>query len=150
MRWNSIKTQGIIRHCSYYIKSVSSEEHRVSDVAWSFFVFYQGFLQTMTIHRTAVEGRGPSFIPLYHFHPLMNIYLQLCTWDDYYIFLIATLVFTRLLLDEIYHLIELPFEWLINDTFVCLLDELILGFWHWKPVDLNLHRLSPLHYKQTD
>ena len=36
---------------------------------------------------------------------------------------------TRLLLDEIYHLIELPFEWLIDDAmFVCLLDELILGF----------------------
>ena len=50
-------------------------------------------------------------------------------WDDYHIFLIAPLVFTRLLLDEIYHLIELPFEWLIDDAmFVCLLDELILDF----------------------
>ena len=50
-------------------------------------------------------------------------------WDDYHVFLIATLVFTRLLLDEIYHLIELPFDWLIDDAmFVCLLDELILGF----------------------
>ena len=50
-------------------------------------------------------------------------------WDDYHIFLIATLVFTRLLLDEIYHLIELPFEWLIDEAmFVCLLDELILDF----------------------
>ena len=29
----------------------------------------------------------------------------------------------------LYHLIELPFEWLIDDSmFVCLLDELILGF----------------------
>ena len=38
-------------------------------------------------------------------------------------------MFTRLLLNEIYHLIELPFEWLIDDAmFVCLLDELILGF----------------------
>ena len=43
--------------------------------------------------------------------------------------LIAKLVFARLLLDEICHLIELPFEWLIDDAmFVCLLDELILGF----------------------
>ena len=43
--------------------------------------------------------------------------------------LIATFVFTRLLLDKIYHLIELPFEWLIDYAmFVCLLDELILGF----------------------
>ena len=38
-------------------------------------------------------------------------------------------MFTRLLLDEIYHLLELPFERLIDDAmFVCLLDELILGF----------------------
>ena len=38
------------------------------------------------------------------------------------IFLIATLVFTRLLL-EIYHLIELPFEWLIDDAmFVYLMN----------------------------
>ena len=31
----------------------------------------------------------------------------------HHIFLIAPLVFTRLLLDEIYHLIELPFDWLM-------------------------------------
>ena len=50
-------------------------------------------------------------------------------WGDYPLFLIATLVFTRLLLDETYHLIELSFEWLIDDAiFVCLLDEMILGF----------------------
>ena len=50
-------------------------------------------------------------------------------WGDYQVFLIATLVLTRLLLDDIYHLIELPFEWFIDDAvFVSLLDELILGF----------------------
>ena len=47
------------------------------------YFFYQGFLsETLTIHRTAREGRGPSFIPLYHFHPLTNIQtfiLKLCT-----------------------------------------------------------------------
>ena len=38
-------------------------------------------------------------------------------------------MFTRLLLDEIYHFIELPFDYLIDDAmFVCLLDNLILGF----------------------
>ena len=68
-------------------------------------------------------------LPLPPAHQYWDIYLQLCMWDDYHVFLIATLVFTRLLLDEIYHLIELPFEWLIDDAmFVCLLDELILGF----------------------
>ena len=70
-----------------------------------------------------------STLPLPPAHEHWDIYLQLYMWDDYHIFLIATLVFTRLLLDEIYLLIELPFEWLIDDAiFVCLLDELTLGF----------------------
>ena len=73
-------------------------------------IFYQDFLsRTLTTHRTAGERRGPSFIPHYHFRPLTNIQLQLYMRDDYHIFLIAALEFTRLLLDEIYHLIELPF-----------------------------------------
>ena len=42
-----------------------------------------------------------------------DIYFQLYMWNDYHILLIAPLVFTRLLLDEIYHLIELPFDWLM-------------------------------------
>ena len=122
-----------------------------------FIFFYQGFR-----HRhwqfTGQQGKGGDHLLFHsttsnrsHWH----IYLQLCMWDAYHIFLITTLVFTRLLLDEIYHLIELPFKWLIDDAmFVSLLDELILGFvtaiWYWKPVDLNLHRLSPLYYKRTD
>ena len=78
------------------------------------YIFYQGFLsRTLTTHRTAQEGKGPSFIPCYHFHPLTNIYLQLCKWHDYHVFLIAPFVFTRLLFDEIYYLIELPFDWLM-------------------------------------
>ena len=55
-----------------------------------------------------------------------------------------------LLLDEIYYLIELPFDWLNDDTmFVCLLDELILGFC-FSDFDIGNHRLSPLYYKQTN
>ena len=95
------------------------------------FFFCQGFLsQTLAIHRVAGEGRGPSFIPLYHFHPLTNIYAS---------HLFASLhvrrprVFNRnacvYQTAEIYHVMELPFDWLIDDAmFVCLLDELILGF----------------------
>ena len=45
------------------------------------FLFYQGFLsQTLMIHRTAWEGRGLSFIPLYHFHPLTNIETFICNF----------------------------------------------------------------------
>ena len=90
-----------------------------------YFFFYKGFL-----HRhwwfTGQQGKGGDHL-FFHSttlpsHEHWDIYLQLCMWDDYHVFLIATLVFTKLLLDEIYHLIELPFEWLINDAmFVCLL-----------------------------
>ena len=44
-----------------------------------FFFFYEGFLwQILATHRTAGEEKGPSFIPLYHFHPLMNIHVFIC------------------------------------------------------------------------
>ena len=47
------------------------------------YIYYQSFpSRTLTTHRVAGERRGPSFIPLYHFHPLTNIQtfiLQLCT-----------------------------------------------------------------------
>ena len=50
-------------------------------------------------------------------------------WDYCHLFLIATLVFTGLLLDEIYHLIELLFDWFIDyPVFVFLLVDVILGF----------------------
>ena len=90
-------------------------------------------------------------VPLVHEH--WDIYLQLCLWDDCHIFSIALLVFTRLLLDEIYHLIKLPFDWLMMECQFCLLDDLILDFveiiWHGKLVNTSSHRLSPLYYKQT-
>ena len=81
-------------------------------------------------------------------HEHWDIYFQLCMWDDSHVFLTATLVFTRLLVDEIYHLIEFSFEWLIDDAmFVCLPDELILGFllqrldmgnrWIWTGIDYH-------------
>ena len=102
--------------------------------------------RTLTTHRTAGKGRGPSCISLYHFLLLTNIQtliLQLCTWDDYHIFLIPPLVFTRPLLDEIYHLIELLFDWLMMwcwFLFVYLLiwfTVFVTAIWHWKPVDSN-------------
>ena len=50
-------------------------------VKQSIFFLYQSFLsQTLKIHRTAGEGRGPSFIPLYHFHPLTNIDTFICNF----------------------------------------------------------------------
>ena len=70
-----------------------------------------------------------STLPLQPGQEDSDIYLQLYMWNDYHLFLIATFVFTRVLIDEIYHLIELPFGWLTDDAMVaCLLDDLILGF----------------------
>ena len=69
-----------------------------------------------------------STLPLQPANKHSDIYLQLCMWDDYQVFLIAMIVFTRLLLNEIYHLIELPFEWLIDDAMIVyLLDDMIPG-----------------------
>ena len=49
------------------------------------FFFYQGFLsRTLTTHRIAGEDRGPSFIPLYHFHPLTNIETFICNFACIY------------------------------------------------------------------
>ena len=63
------------------------------------------------------ERKGTTFystLPLSPAQEHSDIYLQLCIWDDYHTFLIASLVFSRLLVDEIYHLIDLPFDWLID------------------------------------
>ena len=79
-------------------------------------------------------------------------------WDDSLVFLIAILLFTTLLLDKIYNLIELPFDWFIDDPmFVCLLDDLILGFllqqfdtgnrWIWTRIE---DHLRPFEYKNRE
>ena len=103
------------------------------------------------------DSRGPSFLLLYHFHKYSDIYLlatlhvgglshifnrnaciyQTATWWDLPPYRITI--------------------WLIDDVmliFVCLLDELILGFvtaiWHEKLVNSNSHWLPSLYYKRTD
>ena len=123
------------------------------------FFFLSGFFFTDTDDSQDSRGmEGTIFystLPLPPAHEHWDNYLQLCIWDYYHVFLITTLVFTRLLLNEIYHLIELPFEWLIdNPMFVCLLHELILGFCYsdltLETGELNSHCLPPLHYKRTD
>ena len=75
-------------------------------------------------------------------------HLQLRMWDDYHIFLIAPLLFTRLLLNGIYHFIKLPFHWLMMWGFYISFS--LQQSWYEEPVDSNLHQLSPLYYKWTD
>ena len=80
---------------------------------------------------------------------IIFINLQLYMWDDYHVF--STLVFNRLLLDEICDLIELPFDWLIDDAMFVLFtwwfDSIFFdtAISHGKPVDL-----VDLCYKQND
>ena len=118
-----------------------------------FFFFLSEFSFTKTGDLQASMGReGTIFystLPLPPAHEHSDIYLQLCMWDGYQVFLIATLVFTRLLLSEIYHFIGFPFDWLIDGAmFFCLLDYFILCFCYSNLiqqtglVDLNSHRLS--------
>ena len=68
-----------------------------------------------------------STLPLPLAHEHSDIYLQLCMWDDYHIFLISMLVFTRLLLDEILPLyritIWLPFDCRITISPYCCSDQ---------------------------
>ena len=91
-----------------------------------------------------------SFLLLPPAYEHSDIYLQLCMWDDYHLFLIASFVTIRLLLDEFYHLIELLF-WLTDDAMlvsVCLLDSrfllqyfVIWSKWIWTPIDYHYHPL---------
>ena len=78
-------------------------------------------------HRTAGEGRGPFFIPLYRFHPLtiIQIFIYNLACEMTIIFLIAMLVFTRLLLDEILPPYRITI-WLIDEVkfvLVCLFEK---------------------------
>ena len=53
---------------------VGQMRHQNIYLVKSYFFFVSRFSsQTLTIHRTAGEGTGPSLIPLHHFHPLTNI-----------------------------------------------------------------------------
>ena len=84
------------------------------------FFFYQDYLsRTLKTHRTAWQERGPSFIPLYHFHPLTNSQTFICNFA-------CEVTITYFWSHSLY----LP-EWFIDDlmlVFVWFLDDLIVGF----------------------
>ena len=107
--------------------SDSLSQRELSENAFSF--SYKGFLsRTLTTHRAGGEGRGPSFIPTTYTHSwtFRHLFATLHV-RCYHVFLIAPLVFTRLLLDELsnYHLID---WWYDVSFFVCLLGDLSLAF----------------------
>ena len=121
--------------------------------------FYQGFLsRTLTTHRTAGEGRGPS---LFHSttstrsrtfrHLFATLHVR---WLSHIFNCTACIYQTATRWDLPLYWITI---WLFHDVMlisVCVFDVLILVFvtaiWERKPVDLNSHWLSPLYYKRTD
>ena len=113
-------------------------------IFWKFtlftFFFLSGFSFTDTDDSQDSRGReGAIFystLPLPPVHKHSDIYLQLCIWDDYHIFLIAPLVFTRLLLDEIYHLIQLLLDWLMMWCNFCLFT------WWWFDTRFSLQQFD--------
>ena len=59
------------------------QELKSKDAITKMIFFLPGFSsQTLTIHCTAGEGRGSSFIPLYHFHLLANIEAFICNFGN--------------------------------------------------------------------
>ena len=119
-------------------------------VALDLFFFLSGFSFTDTDDsQDSSRGReGEIFystLPLPPAHEHWDIYLQLCMWDDYHVFLIATLVFTRLLLDEIYRTTiwviywwynVFLFTWWIDTRF--LLQRFDIGNrWIWARMDYH-------------
>ena len=93
------------------------------------FFFLSGFSFTNTDDSQDSRGRQRAIFysnpsPIASSHEHSKIYLQLCMWDDYHIFLIVRLVFARLLLDEMYDRIKFPFDWLMmgcSFLLVCLM-----------------------------
>ena len=82
-----------------------------------FFFFLSGLSLTATDNsQDSRERKGTIFystLPLPPAHEQSDIYLQLCMWGNYHMFLIETLVFTRLQLYRIYHIIKLSLDWLM-------------------------------------
>ena len=101
-----------------------------------FFSFYQNFLsQILTRHSRKREREGTilySTLPLPPAHEQSDIYLQLSMSDDHHIFN-HTICIYQTATDEINHVIELLFDWLMW----CWLLLVCLLIWHENPVDSN-------------
>ena len=112
------------------------------------FFFLSGFSFTDTDDSQDSKGRERtifySTLPLPPAHEHSDIYLQLCMWDDYHVFLIATLVYqTATRWDLPPYRITI---WLTDDVTLsfCLLTWwldssffFVTAIWDGKPVDSN-------------
>ena len=110
-------------------------------------------------HRTAGEGRGPSFIPLYtstRSRTFRHLFATLHVWWLSHVFNRTACIYkTASRWDLPPYRITI---WLIDDVTLgfCLFtwwfdsSFFVTAIWDRKPVDSNSHLLSPLYYKRTN
>ena len=142
---------------TFWVKTLLLSLHYILGVYIFRYTFTKPKLMAFFLSELSFTDTGPFFIPLYRFHPLTIIqtFICNCAYEMTIIFLIATLVFTRLLLDEILPLYRITI-WLIHEVFFSLFTWwfdtrfLLQPSWYGKPVDSNSPRRSPLYYKPTD
>ena len=99
-------------------------------LSWIFFFFSIIFFFFFFFFRhwwfTGQQGkrRGHFYFSLSHstVHGHSDLYLQLCMWDNCHIFSVALLLSTKLLLNEIYHLIDSPFDWLVMECYFLFVE----------------------------
>ena len=119
--------------------------------------FLSGFSFTNTCGSHDSRGRERTIFystrPVLPAHEHSDIYLQVCMWDEYQVFLIATLLFTRLILDGTflsYHFID----WLMMELLIlCLMiwfEIFLTAVSQRRLVNFNSHQLLSLYYKWTD
>ena len=117
LRQSKSGTLGVLKVCDDENFRQRSPQSSVTCFFCLFLFFVSGFsFMDTDDSQDSGEREGVIFystLPLSPIHEHPDIYLQLYIWDNYHIFLIAPLIFTRLLLNKIYHLIELPFVWLM-------------------------------------
>ena len=99
--WNNFIIWNIYKQVIHHISALQYFLYHF--ICCTTIFFLSGFSFTDIDNSQDSRGReGTIFystLPLPPAHEHSDNYLQLCAWDDYYIFLIAPLVFTRLQLD---------------------------------------------------
>ena len=119
--------------------------------------FVSGFSQTLTIHGQHGK-RGDHLYSSLSPPPALedsDVFLRHYTWDDYKVFLIASLAITRLVPFRFtilvnYHLID--WWWNVDFCLIarwCQFRFLHKTIWCRKMVDFNSHQLHLLYHKQT-
>ena len=91
-------------------KKRNISRYQTTNLLKTWFSFFFSIRVFFTDTDDSQDSRGREGT-IFYFHSTTSTrsltlrHLQLCMWDDYHEFLIATLAFTRPLLNEVYHLI---------------------------------------------